>query len=73
MGSEELIDSMDDGGFTPLRLSKLEQQILDLYDRMQDMQLEISLLQVSESIPVPKGMIHSNLGQYSRDLIINRI
>lgn len=36
-------------GFTELQLSELERQILDLYDRLEELQLEIGLLSAPEA------------------------
>jgi hypothetical protein len=46
-------DDGPDGGFTELQLSELEHQILDLYDRLEELQLEIALLSVPD--PTPDG------------------
>jgi hypothetical protein len=39
-----------DGSPQPLRLSEIEQQILQLYDRLEELKLEISLLRVQGTI-----------------------
>jgi hypothetical protein len=35
----------------PLQLSEKESQILELYDRLEEIKLEISLLQAQENVP----------------------
>jgi hypothetical protein len=39
-----------DGPSQPLQLSEIEQQILDLYDRLEELMLETSLLRVQGTI-----------------------
>jgi hypothetical protein len=47
-------DEGSNEGFTELQLTELERQILDLYDRLEELQLEIALLSAQESTPEGK-------------------
>ncbi len=58
-GDVEASKSMQDSSLTTLHLSKIEGQILELYDRLQELQLEFSYLQAQSSIPpVTDGNIY---------------
>jgi len=56
-------------GFTELQLSELERQILDLYDRLEELQLEISLLNAQAKSSASKCIFGEKV--YSRDLSLS--
>jgi hypothetical protein len=53
-----------------IQFTEQERQILELYDRLEEIQLEISVLQAEESTPF--GRIYSYSSFISRDLRIFR-
>jgi hypothetical protein len=52
----------NDAIYTPFQLSELEKQILDLYDRLEELQLEIALMNANDQTqtgkPFPSIQIH---------------
>jgi hypothetical protein len=51
-------DSAGAPGLSTLQLSEKESLILELYDRLEELELDISFLEVRES--VPNGVVHSS-------------
>ncbi len=52
----EVTDLVKDNGFTELHLSTIERQVLELHDRLEELQLEISYLQAQHaSVPSSDG------------------
>lgn len=55
--------------FTSLQLSENETQILELYDRLEEIKLEISLLQAQENVPNGRNLSPMSLNSSERILI----
>lgn len=58
--------------FPPLQLSEMESQILELYDRLEEIQLEISFLEAQENVPNGKMLFPVHLAARKRILILYR-
>lgn len=58
LGNDGGYSTVPDGGFSELQLSELERQILDLYDRLEELQHEISLLNSQDQIPDSRPFSH---------------
>jgi hypothetical protein len=50
LGKDDAPNPIANAGFTELQLTELERQILDLYDRLEELQLEIGLLKAQDDI-----------------------